>query len=221
MTRPANRHPSIVERVAVAGRDWTLWRPPSAEDLIDEDAYARDERLPYWAELWPSGQVLAEELALRHLAGARVLELGCGLGLPSLVAAGRGARVTATDWYTEALNYARRNAAEAGLEIDTALLDWFRPAPELLAAAPFDLVIGADVLYEDRNGEALEALLPRLVAPTGEALVTDPRRPNAATLLKPLRARGWEVTTREVEHRMRPDESGPIVHLHRLVPPTA
>ena len=221
MTKAADHHPSIEVRVVVGGREWTLWRPPSAEDLIDEDAYARDERLPYWAELWPSGHVLAEELALRDLSDTRVLELGCGLGLPSLVAASRGAEATATDWYPEALAHVGRNATEAGIEIQTVPLDWFNPSPEILDAGPFDLVIGADVLYEDRNGEALLRLLPQLLGPFGEALITDPRRPNASTLLRPLHMRGWDVMTRDVEHRTRQDESGPIVHVHQLTPPAA
>ncbi len=221
MTNAANSHPSIVARVVVAGREWSLWRPPSAEDLIDEQAYARDERLPYWAELWPSGHVLAEELALLDIGGSRVLELGCGLGLPSLVAASRGADVTATDWYPEALDHVCRNAEEAGLKIQTLPMDWFNPSEEIFERAPFDLIIGADVLYEDRNGEALLPLLPRLLAPSGKAIITDPRRPNARTLLKPLPERGWSVTTKDIGHRTRKDESGPIVHVHQLTPPAA
>ena len=212
-------HTPIVERVVIAGRSWSLWRPPSAEDLIDEDAYAVDERLPYWAELWPSAHVLAETLGARDLAGARVLELGCGLGLPSLVAASAGAAVTATDWYPEALEFVRRNGAEAGVDLTTRMLDWFDPDAAREADGPYDLIAGADVLYEDRNGEALAALIPVLLSPGGEVLITDPRRPNARTLLQPLNEAGWSLRTDEVRHGARRDETGAIVHLHRLSPP--
>ena len=68
-----------------------LARPASPEALLDEDAFAQDEFMPYWAELWPGGLALAEALPA-DLTGIRVVELGCGLGVPSLVAAARGAR---------------------------------------------------------------------------------------------------------------------------------
>ncbi len=91
--------PDLVEEsVTVAGRELHLLRPRDPEALIDEGAFAQDEFLPYWAELWPSAHALTEVLCARELHGVRVLELGCGLGLPSLAAAALGAQVTATDW---------------------------------------------------------------------------------------------------------------------------
>lgn len=209
----------VREEVLVGGRRLTVARPRSAEDLIDEDAYAVDERLPYWAELWPSAHVLAGDLAGRDLRGRRVVELGCGVGLPSVVAALGGADVLATDWYGEALRFAAWNAAAAGAALGTLLVDWSSPPPALLSRPPADLVVGADVLYEERNGPALAALAPRILAPDGELMIADPRRPHADLLLDALTAAGWSLTTREVRHGARQDESGPVVHLHRLRPP--
>src|SRR6185503_9525880 len=114
---PSLRIPLHTEVVRVAERRYRLRRPRSAEELIDERDYERDERLPYWAELWPSARPLAEALAAMPLEGVSVLELGCGLGLPSIVAAGRGARVVATDWYADALQAVARNARSAGVEV--------------------------------------------------------------------------------------------------------
>ena len=71
--------------------------------MIDEAAFDEEEFLPYWAELWPSGLALARHVAARELRGLRVLELGCGLGLPALAAALRGADVLATDWAEDAI----------------------------------------------------------------------------------------------------------------------
>lgn len=209
----------VREEVLVGGRRLTVARPRSAEDLIDEDAYAVDERLPSWAELWPSAHVLAGDLAGRDLRGRRVVELGCGVGLPSVVAALGGADVLATDWYGEALRFAAWNAAAAGAALGTLLVDWSSPPPALLSRPPADLVVGADVLYEERNGPALAALAPRILAPDGELMIADPRRPHADLLLDALTAAGWSLTTREVRHGARQDESGPVVHLHRLRPP--
>lgn len=208
-----------LEAVRLPGLDLTVAKPLSAEDLIDEDAYARDERLPYWAELWPSGRVLAERLAQRDLRGVRVIELGCGIGLPAIVAMARGADVLATDWYPEALVATRGNARfTLCADLSVAMLDWLHPEPDVLEFGPFDLVIGADLLYEQRNGEALATLLPRLVAPTGEVLITDPRRPHASYLLDPLRADGWHHEQSSVQLTGPVDEAGPEIHIHMLRP---
>jgi predicted nicotinamide N-methyase len=209
----------VRERITVGGLSLTVARPRSAEDLIDEDDYARDERLPYWAELWPSGLVLAGRVAGSLSAGCRVVELGCGVGVPSVVCALSGAEVLATDWYAEALAFTEANAAHAGARVETMLVDWSAPPEALLARPPADLVMGADVLYEERNGPALAALLPRLVAPGGEALIADPRRPHADGLIDPLVAGGWTHEVEEVRHGGRIDESGPLIRLHRLRPP--
>ncbi len=199
--------------------DLTVAVPRSAEELIDETEYADNERLPYWAELWPSGRVLAELLAKRDLGNMRVIELGCGVGLPSIVATARGASVLATDWYAEALVAARGNARfTLCADLSVAHLDWLDPSPAVLELAPFDLVIGADLLYEQRNGDALARLLPRLVTPASEVIVTDPRRPHASALIDPLVGAGW-VHERTSVHLDGPvDESGPEIHVHTLTP---
>lgn len=208
-----------LEAVRLPGLELTVAKPLSAEDLIDEDAYAKDERLPYWAELWPSGRVLAERLAQRDLGGVRVIELGCGIGLPAIVATARGADVLATDWYPEALVATRGNARfTLCADLSVAMLDWLDPKPEVLELGPFDLVIGADLLYEQRNGEALSTLLPRLVAPAGEVLITDPRRPHASHLLDPLRAAGWHHEQSSVGLTGPVDEAGPEIYVHTLRP---
>jgi predicted nicotinamide N-methyase len=163
--------------------------------------------------------VLAGHLAARDLRGRRVVELGCGVGLPSVVAALGGADVLATDWYDEALRFTAWNAAAAGASVATLPVDWAAPPPALLAGPPADLVVGADVLYEERNGPALAGLVPRILAPDGEVLVADPRRPHADLLLDALVAAGWSLATEEVRHGARQDESGPVVRLYRLRPP--
>src|SRR5205814_6721403 len=104
----------LEEAVRVGETELSLLRPRDPEALLDEEAFARDEFMPYWAELWPAGLALARALPLR-LDGLRVVELGCGLGIPSLVAAARGARVTAIDWAADAIALLHTNAAANGL----------------------------------------------------------------------------------------------------------
>ena len=157
-----------------------ILRPPSADELIDEAAFDAEEFLPYWAELWPSGLALAQHVAARELRGLRVVELGCGLGLPSLAAALRGADVLATDWAEDAIDLLRGNAQRNGVLLRVARVRWSEPEP-LLRAAPWDLVLGADLLYEARNAEQLAELLPQL---GGELLLAEPGRPYAKEFLE-------------------------------------
>ena len=160
-------------------------RPRHAEELIDEEAFAHDEFLPYWAELWPSALALARAVAADPPAGLRVLELGCGLAVPSIVAALAGAeRVLATDWAEDALPFAARNAALNGASLETALLDWREAAAERC-----DLVLGSDLLYERRNVQPLLELLPQLGP---EVLLAEPGRPYAPQFLDAAAAE-WTI----------------------------
>jgi predicted nicotinamide N-methyase len=94
---------------------------------------------------------------LPDVTGLEVVELGCGLGLPSLVAAARGAHVTATDWAIGAVDLLKSNSGRNGLELTVELRDWREPWP-----ARFDLALAADVLYERRNVEPLVERLSEL-----------------------------------------------------------
>ncbi|HEX2183293.1 MAG TPA: methyltransferase [Rubrobacteraceae bacterium] len=165
------------------------------DDLLHEEDFEHDERLPYWAELWPSAVALARYLSQQDLSGRDAIELGCGVGLPSVVALDRGARVLATDHNGAALDFAAHNARanSSGREPEIALLDWF--APKLDGLPPFDLVLAADVLYERRNAPALADLVPKLLAADGEALFADPRRPPAPHFFEAMEARGFRIST--------------------------
>jgi predicted nicotinamide N-methyase len=138
--------------------------------------------MPYWAELWPSGLALARALP-DDVTGRAVIELGCGLGVPSLVAAARGAEVTAIDWAPDALELLRGNASRNGIVLDGRVADW------RAFEGTFDLALAADVLYEERNVEPLLELLPRL-AP--EVMLAEPGRPHAAGFFDRAR-RQWRV----------------------------
>jgi predicted nicotinamide N-methyase len=173
----------VEETVRVAGRDLSLLRPRDPEALLDEEAFEHEEFLPYWAELWPSSLALAAELAGRALRGTRVLELGCGLAVPSIVAALDGAEVLATDWSPDAVALAGRNAERNGAILSTALVGWASPQP-LLEGSPWDVVAAADVLYERRNVPQLLELLPRLVDERGVVLLAEPGRPAARAFLE-------------------------------------
>jgi predicted nicotinamide N-methyase len=173
----------------------TLLQPRESSELPDDREVEWAPMVPYWSVLWRSGVALAREVDGLDLEGRRVLELGCGLGPPSLAAARRGAAVLATDADPEALDLLKRNARDNGLNLETALVDWSK-ADELVGRGPFDLVLAADVLYERPSVADLLRLLPRL-AP--EALIADPGRPASGAFLEQAWER-WQIET----HRRGP-----------------
>jgi predicted nicotinamide N-methyase len=172
----------VEEVVGLDGRDLRVLRPRDSAALLDEEAFEHEEFLPYWAELWPSGVALARAVGGRTLGGRRVLELGCGLGLPSIAAALAGGRVLATDWSADAVSAAAGNAERNDATIDTLVCSWADPAP-LAARGPWDLVLAADVLYETRDIEPMLTLLEALLRPGAEAWIADPGRAAAAGFL--------------------------------------
>ncbi|HSD22722.1 MAG TPA: methyltransferase domain-containing protein [Solirubrobacterales bacterium] len=151
--------------------------------------------------MWRSGVALAREISGQPLDGLRVIELGCGLAVPSLAAARAGATVLATDGDEVALELAERNARANGLEIETAQVEWDSPDASL-ERAHFDLVLAADVLYERPSAAALLSLLPRL-AP--EAWIADPARPAAEPFFERAK-RHWSIQT----------SARGVISIHRL-----
>ncbi len=181
---------------------------PADWDLLRDEEGAAGRPVPYWARLWPSGELLARELARRPPGpGVRVLELGCGLGLPSIVAARGGADVLATDASTDAVAFAAHCLALNELEATVACADWTADGDELAERAPFDLVLAADVLYTPVNADEAVRLLPRLLAPNGEVLLADPDRAGGRRFLAGAR-KSFYVQAREHDevrlHRLRP-----------------
>lgn len=205
------RFSPVERRIEIDGRPLAIWRPPDMEALIDLAAFEADERIPYWADVWESAIVLAEEIARLDGRGLSLLELGCGLGLPALVAARAGFAVTATDYEEPALEGVRYNAERNGLPpIETRVLDW-RDVPADIGR--FDRVVAADVLYEPHHATALAGVILRTLAPDGTALVADPCRTRAAGFGDACRAAGLEVETTKAR-RPHGATDGPRVEIH-------
>lgn len=170
----------VVETLVPLGQTMvSLLHPASSDELISEDDYARDERLPYWAEPWPSSFALARELVSEDSVagsggGRRMLELGCGSGLVAIAATLAGFSVTASDYYEDALRFARVNVWNAtGKAIEVQLLDW-RALPALMPR--HDVVIASDVLYERPYARLVAHTLTRTLSEDGVAIVADPGR---------------------------------------------
>lgn len=189
---------SLRERFAVveqtiegAGRRLRLLKPNSPDDLISEEDFNRDERLPYWADVWPSAICLAERIATLTGAGHRLLELGCGVGYVCAVAVARGFHVLATDYYAEALEFTQVNLARNGLPpAATRLIDW-RDLPDDLGV--YDVIAAADVLYEKAYPALIADAIDRTLRPTGLALVADPGRRGAGPFQQECRQRSLVI----------------------------
>jgi predicted nicotinamide N-methyase len=195
-------------RIVVRGGEIAFVHPRAGVDLLYEEIPEEEQSFPpYWAELWSSGIELAYRVSTHALDGLRVLELGCGLGLPSVAAALAGGRVLATDRSPDAVELTVANAHRNGAAVETAVCPWDVPGV-LVSRAPWDLVLAADVLYEQRNVGWLLALLPWLVDGSGEVWIADPSRERADEFLSEA-AVGWWVST--LQTRVRE------VSIHRLV----
>ena len=195
----------VRERVILDGRVFRLERPASVDGLFDhpavQAAYAADEYIPYWAQLWPAGRMLAKAV-LREAWPAwpvsdksgqkrpRVLELGCGLGLAGIAALSCGFHVTFSDIDRLATKFAATNARLNGFDrFDTALID-FRKVPPGLQA---EVILGSDLLYEARLLEPLVRFLATVLTPDGLALIADPDRLSARPFKWQCEHAGLEV----------------------------
>jgi predicted nicotinamide N-methyase len=211
------RGPVIVTTLRFAEQTVRLHRPADPDRMLDDPAVAernrRDDYMPYWAYLWPGAYLLAQAVACEapvhatdHFESAEVLEIGCGLGLPGLVALARRLRVQFTDYDPAPLKFVRRSIRENGLEPARAVvrrLDW-RNLPE----ATFSKILGADVIYEEKLVPLVANLLARMLDPAGTAVIATPYRVAAERFPAAVERHGllWKL-----EHAEARAEEGRLV----------
>ena len=194
---------SIVE-VAVGDHTFSVLKPANADDLIREEDFVKDERLPYWADVWPSSILLAAKLLELKGRGKTALELGCGVGLSTLAATTAGFDVVSTDYYSDALDVTQANIfRNLGRSAKTRLVDWRHLPPDL---GRFDLVFASDVLYENEYAALLPVILDGVIGPDGMALIADPGRVAAPIFVEACGRSGLEIRRKET----RPFEAGEI-----------
>ena len=195
-----------LERVAVplGGLDVRLWRAVQLERFVDTEALLTADappEPPYWMHLWPGALALARRVAVAALdRRTRVLELGCGLALPALVAAQRGATVVACDWHRAPLVVARRSAADNDSQLTCVQMDWRAPA----LRGGFDLCLGADIGYDQAAAPALAAALARLTVPGGTVWLADSVNVTRPALAAALADAGFTLG----ESQVREEEEG-------------
>ncbi len=183
--------------VNTAGREWKVERTADLESLwesIGEDDFGEDERLPYWAELWPASVLLGEWLYRKKysIKGKKCLDLGCGLGLTAIIGASLGADVVAFDYEFPPLIFAKENAVLNGVSSPLWLqMDWREIA---LADNSFDYIWGGDILYEKRFFDPLEKLFKRVLKPDGIIWMAEPVRDVSTPVWEQLETLGWKTS---------------------------
>ncbi len=188
---PAEALEQVVTRqIPLANQCFDISYPGNADALLDHpathSAFHQDEYMPYWADLWPSAQMLGQALLqadreeAKFLAEIRAqgkaLEIGCGVGLPGIVALSLGLRVIFSDYDRAALDFVHRNALANGFgeeQFERLPLDWRSPPEELKA----NLLLASDVIYEQRNIQPLIRLIKTVLQPSGQCWLVDPNRP--------------------------------------------
>lgn len=144
-----------------------------------------------FGQLWPAGQVLANAMSVIPIAGRRILEIGCGLGLSSLVLQRRCADITASDHHPLAASFLEHNADINSIKrLSYVDLSWNKPHVSL---GMFDLIIGSDILYERDHAQMLSELILRHAKPSSEIITTDPGRGVSAAFSRAMLAQGFRI----------------------------
>ncbi len=191
---------TVRETVFVGDYTFRIDRPADYDRLLDHpwcrSAYVADQYVPYWPTLWPSARMLAKAVLKEpwetQPQPLQVLEVGCGLGLAGIACLARGLSVTFSDVDETALTYAAANARINGYPdgFRTRLLDFRCPPDEV----KYPVVIGSDLMYEERMVNALVQLLEAVLAPGGVCLIADPDRMPARVFKWKLQEAGYDVT---------------------------
>ena len=208
---------------SIAGRVFKLAVPDRPDALLDDPsvrvANCQDDYMPYWAYLWPAAIHMAKAVLLADWPeGSRVIELGCGLGLVGIAALAKGHRVAMTDYEPKATVVARYNARINGFseeneeKVETFELDWRRP-PQIT----YPIILGCDLLYEQRNLLPILDLLEVMLEPRGICWLADGGRSVAHQFWYLARERGFHVTMRDYERHelMKPGLHYQLFELQR------
>lgn len=196
--------------------------PADTDRLLDQAGDDEEQNLPYWSELWPSGIALAAAIEQhpQRVRGLDVLELGCGVGVTAAMAVREGANLTVTDYAAEALVLTRMTSLRlTGREPHRAhRMNWRNPGfGNALDQTAFDVVLGADLLYERRDIGPLVAAVETLVKPGGALWLAEPGRTPARMFLDRLEQRGWSSESSEWTGPWpNADDAGVTVQCHWL-----
>lgn len=184
-------------KVHVGGNPYSLRVLSDRQQFADPDGHGKrmgisSAQWSLFGQLWPAGRLLAQAMLRIDITGKRILELGCGIGLASLVLKRRGADVVASDVHPLADAFLAYNAALNELPaVHYRHMRWDRP---LATLGTFDLIVASDVLYERDHAAMLASVVQRHAKPHAEIVMTDPGRGNSAPFTRMLALQGFDST---------------------------
>lgn len=219
LARIQRRFETVTETIHAGSRQVRFTRIADPNRVLSDVAEAEDYReritgvrldddqlrLPYWAEIWDSARGIVQMLGHEkdgQLVGQRVLDLGCGMGLVGTLAAMLGAEVTFADLESDALLFARLNSLPWRRQIRARQLNWRTDR----LGRRFDLIIGADILYEQSQWRALERFWREHLADGGQVLLGEPGRPTGDLFINWIQHHRWRLVIKQkrIETRSTP-----------------
>ncbi|MBI3758665.1 MAG: hypothetical protein HY269_02795, partial [Deltaproteobacteria bacterium] len=214
-------YPVKTRQIEIAGQLYDVLGPGNYEELVDDprvlERFSKDEFLPYWAEFWPVCALMAEFVAAWGPATPSkrltILELGCGLGLSSLVAARLGHRAIASDYDEDALEFVRESARRMDQPIpETQFIDWRETCPDLRP----DRIVAAEILYERRSLAPIAQFFARHLPPGAIGLICDAIRHTADDFPAIAAEAGLVVQTIVLQPRTEQPQKMPPARLFEL-----
>ncbi|RLV58652.1 methyltransferase domain-containing protein [Parashewanella curva] len=186
----------------------------SDPDGIAEAAGISPALWPLFGVLWPSGIILAEYVQDFDFENKRILEVGCGIGVSSLLLNKLNANITASDYHPAAQTFIERNnKLNHHTPIKFERINWENDHEGL---GQFDLIIGSDLLYEDHQVKTLSQFLLKHTKPQGEMILVDPGRGRKSRLCKQIEQAGFECAIEQPKQSQLSDFKGHIMYFNRL-----
>ena len=167
----------------------------------DQDKSLAEEHCPYFGVLWEAGTGLSQSLTKEMCEGKKILEIGCGLALPSFVATRLGGKVIATDFHADVPLFLKRNQEKNDIYFDYQVMNWRQEIERTQSTLGlFDLVIGSDILYESQHPLEVARALIAFLNPGGKILLADPGRAYIQKFISSMKELGYpeHFTTQKV-----------------------
>ena len=173
----------------------------------DQDQSLAEEHCPYFGVMWESGIGLTQLLTKELCSGKKILEIGCGLALPSFAATRLGGSVIATDFHADVPIFLKLNQEKNGIQFAYQVMNWRNEIERTQTSLGlFDLVLGSDILYESQHPMEVAKALIAFLNPGGKIILADPGRAYIQKFISSMRELGYpeHFTTQKVEARLTP-----------------
>lgn len=173
----------------------------------DQDQSLAEEHCPYFGVMWEAGIGLSQSLTREMCEGKKILEIGCGLALPSFIATRFGGNVIATDFHADVPLFLQENQERNKINFDYQVMNWRNEIERTKTSLGlFDLVIGSDILYESQHADQVAEALIAFLKPGGKILLSDPGRAYVQKFISAMQRLGYpeKFTTQKVPAHLTP-----------------